>query len=242
MYLADFALQLGRPADAEVPARESVDVARSSKKASLLVCLAILAETLALLDAPDAQQAISEAREWIDGHNYAGARPQLLRAIGLTLMQHDELQAAIAQLTESATLARVQTSFIQLGRTLDVLARAARLYGDERLAAAADVERAALIEQIGPEVRVLAWAGGSSVRRRPSTKGSGNSVLSPREVEVARLIARGLTDRQIAERLVITEGTAGVHVGHILNKLGFHNRAEIASWAALDLAKPDTAP
>jgi DNA-binding NarL/FixJ family response regulator len=31
--------------------------------------------------------------------------------------------------------------------------------------------------------------------------------------------------------LVITEGTAGVHVGHILNKLGFHTRAEIARWA-----------
>jgi DNA-binding NarL/FixJ family response regulator len=54
---------------------------------------------------------------------------------------------------------------------------------------------------------------------------------SAREREVAALVAEGLTDRQIAERLVITEGTAGVHVGHILNKLGFHARAQIARWA-----------
>ena len=45
------------------------------------------------------------------------------------------------------------------------------------------------------------------------------------------LLAQGLTDRQVAERLVITEGTAGVHVSHILNKLGFYSRVEIASWA-----------
>ena len=55
--------------------------------------------------------------------------------------------------------------------------------------------------------------------------------LSPREREVAALLAQGLTDRQISDRLVITEGTAGVHVSHILNKLGFHVRTEIASWA-----------
>ena len=55
--------------------------------------------------------------------------------------------------------------------------------------------------------------------------------LSPREQQVAALIAQGQTDRQIADRLTITEGTAGVHVGHILNKLSFHARTEIASWA-----------
>jgi DNA-binding NarL/FixJ family response regulator len=58
------------------------------------------------------------------------------------------------------------------------------------------------------------------------------AVLTPREQQVAALIAQGLTDRQIAEALVITEGTAGIHVGHILNKLGFRSRAQVAAWAA----------
>jgi non-specific serine/threonine protein kinase len=55
--------------------------------------------------------------------------------------------------------------------------------------------------------------------------------ISRREQEVAALIAQGLSDRQIAERLVITEGTAGLHVVHILDKLGFHARAQVAAWA-----------
>jgi predicted ATPase/DNA-binding CsgD family transcriptional regulator len=55
--------------------------------------------------------------------------------------------------------------------------------------------------------------------------------LTPREREVAALVARGLTNRQVAEALVITEGTAGSHVEHILAKLGFRTRAQIAAWA-----------
>jgi len=55
--------------------------------------------------------------------------------------------------------------------------------------------------------------------------------LSPREREVATLVAQGLTNRQIAERLVVTEGTATLHVKHTLAKLGFRSRAQIAAWA-----------
>ena len=62
--------------------------------------------------------------------------------------------------------------------------------------------------------------------------GAGASPLSRREQEVATLIARGLTNRQIANELVITEGTAANHVKHILNKLEFSSRAQVAVWAA----------
>jgi non-specific serine/threonine protein kinase len=55
--------------------------------------------------------------------------------------------------------------------------------------------------------------------------------LTPRESEVAALLARGLTNRQLAEALVITEGTARLHVAHVLAKLGFHTRAQVAGWA-----------
>ena len=57
-------------------------------------------------------------------------------------------------------------------------------------------------------------------------------TLSPREDEVARLVAEGLTNRQIAERLVISERTAQNHVQHILTKLGFTTRSQIAAWRA----------
>jgi non-specific serine/threonine protein kinase len=54
--------------------------------------------------------------------------------------------------------------------------------------------------------------------------------LTHRELQVARLIADGRTNRQIGAALVISEGTAAVHVKHILNKLDLESRAQIAVW------------
>ena len=56
--------------------------------------------------------------------------------------------------------------------------------------------------------------------------------LTRREREVAALIAHGLTNRQIAEELVIAEGTVAIHVGNILGKLDCVSRAQVAAWAA----------
>ena len=61
-------------------------------------------------------------------------------------------------------------------------------------------------------------------RRKPA-------VLSSREAEVARLVAEGLTNRQIAERLVISERTAETTCGTSLTKLGFATRSQIAAWS-----------
>jgi DNA-binding NarL/FixJ family response regulator len=46
------------------------------------------------------------------------------------------------------------------------------------------------------------------------------------------LVAAGLSNRAIADRLVISDRTAQNHVQHILGKLGFTNRAQIAAWAS----------
>jgi DNA-binding NarL/FixJ family response regulator len=56
------------------------------------------------------------------------------------------------------------------------------------------------------------------------------SPLTRREREVAALIARGLTNRQIAEALFVSERTADTHVEHILAKLGVGSRAQVAAW------------
>ena len=55
--------------------------------------------------------------------------------------------------------------------------------------------------------------------------------LSPREREVAALLSHGLSNRQIAERLVVTERTVGAHIEHILDKLGFASRHQVGAWA-----------
>ncbi|WP_109529463.1 MULTISPECIES: helix-turn-helix transcriptional regulator [Nocardia] len=56
--------------------------------------------------------------------------------------------------------------------------------------------------------------------------------LTPREGEVAEHLARGLTNKQIAALMHISERTAESHVQHILTKLGFTNRTQVAAWSA----------
>jgi len=73
---------------------------------------------------------------------------------------------------------------------------------------------------------VLEAAGHRLPRRR-----EGLSGLTAREVEVLILLARGMSNKQIAERLVITPKTAGNHVEHIYAKIGASNRAAAAMFA-----------
>jgi non-specific serine/threonine protein kinase len=64
-----------------------------------------------------------------------------------------------------------------------------------------------------------------------TTPASGPSAtLTKRERQVADLVAQGLSNRQIAAKLVISQRTAQGHVEHILTKLGFTSRAQIAAW------------
>jgi DNA-binding NarL/FixJ family response regulator len=55
--------------------------------------------------------------------------------------------------------------------------------------------------------------------------------LSPREREVAVLVAEGCTNREIAERLIVSERTAENHVQRLMNRLGARSRTQVAAWA-----------
>ena len=65
-----------------------------------------------------------------------------------------------------------------------------------------------------------------------ASRDPGRSPLRTREAEVAQLVAEGLSNKQIASRLLISEHTVDSHVRSILNKLGFNSRAQIAAWTA----------
>ena len=65
----------------------------------------------------------------------------------------------------------------------------------------------------------------------------GRGLLTPRELEVAQLVAGGRSNKQIAAKLVISQRTAEGHVERILAKLGFTSRAQMAAWVAA--SQPD---
>jgi non-specific serine/threonine protein kinase len=69
-----------------------------------------------------------------------------------------------------------------------------------------------------------------SVPRESPAVGSGRTTLTRREREVAVLVARELSNREIADELFVSEHTVATHVHRILGKLGLRSRTQIAAW------------
>ncbi len=57
------------------------------------------------------------------------------------------------------------------------------------------------------------------------------TILTPRETEVMSMVAQGLSNRQIAEGLLVTEGTIKIHIHNIYGKLGINNRVDLTLYA-----------
>ena len=70
-----------------------------------------------------------------------------------------------------------------------------------------------------------------STSRQAKSAQVGDS-LSPREREVLDLVSRGLTNREVAEQLYISENTVKYHMKNILDKLHLQNRSQVIAWAA----------
>jgi DNA-binding CsgD family transcriptional regulator len=79
----------------------------------------------------------------------------------------------------------------------------------------------------GDAVRAVLRAAGHRVGRRREWPAG----LTKREVEVLRLLARGLSNKEIAQELTITPGTAGSHIEHIYTKIDASNRAQASLFA-----------
>jgi DNA-binding CsgD family transcriptional regulator len=155
-----------------------------------------------LLDAFGAHAALS-GRARLAG-KLLGAADMVRHGIGAGVMP--SLTSALARATESATAvlgtARYDAEF-EAGRQLSADAAVSLALG--RPAGEADTEADA----------------------RPST-----SLLGARQADVARLVAEGLTNKEIGARLFISERTVDSHIRTIMNKLGFQSRAQIAAWMA----------
>jgi DNA-binding CsgD family transcriptional regulator len=112
--------------------------------------------------------------------------------------------------------------------------REARSPQDAAGALRADVQ-AGLLDAAA--VDAVLGAGGHRVSRRRE----GPAGLTTREIEVLGLLARGMSNKDIAARLVITPKTAGNHIEHIYTKLGVSNRAAASLFATQHGLLPDEA-
>ena len=82
-------------------------------------------------------------------------------------------------------------------------------------------------QMLSPE-EALAEALGLEVSAVPKR----SPLLTPREQQVAQLVGAGLSSRDIAHQLVISDGTVRAHMEHIFHKLDLHSRAQLAAWAS----------
>jgi predicted ATPase/DNA-binding CsgD family transcriptional regulator len=166
----------------------------------------------------------------------------------------DDLLGIALNLEVLAWIGASERQFERAGRLLGILRTVWRsvgspLSGYGHLAAYREECEARTREALGEGYQAAVERGGVlsleaaigyAARRTPETAHEAAatappSPLTPRERQTARLIARGMSNREIAEALVVSQRTAEAHVEHILSKLGFNSRAQIAAWAVENL-------
>ncbi|MBA3369534.1 MAG: response regulator transcription factor, partial [Geodermatophilaceae bacterium] len=102
--------------------------------------------------------------------------------------------------------------------------------GPQNLAAAAREARTALAAMRALHMQGRAATCAQLVTALHSDLAKG-TVVTPREREIVVLVADGLSNRQIAQQLFVSERTVETHVSHVLTKLGASKRVDIATWA-----------
>jgi DNA-binding CsgD family transcriptional regulator len=146
---------------------------------------------------------------------------RLARLLGDPGAAEGHLRSALASSLASGYLPHAGYARLELART--ALDRDDRAAAGEHLAAARELATRLGLAPLLREVESLNSAAAAEATRSP---------LTAREEQIAGLVAQGLSNRQIAERLYLSPRTVENHVTHILVKLGFESRARIASWHA----------
>ena len=230
--LAETALVAGDPARAFDHCHEGVEVATSCGERALLVPFVVTAVRAALAGRrPDeAENWIERVRPLIEHWEIAG--PALDHADGLLRLAGGSTVAA------RAALERAVAGWDERGRIWESMWARLDLAGC-LLRAGRHVDALPLLA----EVRDVASRLGSrpllgrvaELERTTRARGAEQEPWHPltvREFEVARQIAAGLTNAEIATELFVAPKTISAHVEHILAKLGANRRAEIATWVA----------
>jgi DNA-binding NarL/FixJ family response regulator len=177
---------------------------------------------------------VGEARNGREAvENVEGTAPDVV-LMDLSMPEMDGVEATRAVLAlRPDTKVLVLTSFSDRQRVKEVLSAGAIGYvlkDSEPADLLAAVHAAALGHvPIDPRVAGALLPGGAG--GAGGAGGSGAAGLSPREVEVLRLVAQGLANKQIARALGITERTVKAHLGRVFREIGVLDRTSAALWA-----------
>ncbi|HET6870179.1 MAG TPA: LuxR C-terminal-related transcriptional regulator, partial [Solirubrobacteraceae bacterium] len=196
-------------------AAESVKIAEARARSTALpqrTATAVCARAAVLLAGDDAVGAVAAARE----------------AVPLADSTGNPLLGARARFLLGSALRRVG----ELKRAIRELE-----YAERTLFEAGALREADAAAQ---ELRRLGWRGPRRARGGPGGRGSLESALSPRELEVATLVAAGKRNREVAAALFLSEKTVESHLARIYDKLGVRSRAALATILAADGYAPTT--
>ena len=193
---------------------------------------------LALGDLPAAREHADRAAALAPASGMAGARAAAARAQALVaLAEQNEEDAAVFALRAVAE-AEAAGAALEAARAHLVAGRALlerdRDAGIAHLKAAGEAATRCGAPRVADEARLALRRGGVRVGRGgPRAPGTaGLDALSPREREVAELVAGGLTNREIGARLYLSEKTIETHLTRVFQKLGLRSRAQVAATVA----------
>jgi len=236
--LACVALAQRRVAEAAATLESVIGPTSAMDTAGLRMCWLVFAEVKLALEQPKAALEIGDA---LVKTSDPGVAPRLWQLRGDALAALGRVDEAVELLTSARDTARKQGLRGRLWRIEGSLARQLRGLGrrDEAervLATARDTVRDLSDELDDPTTRELFLREAASIvpaAAQPTPARAAKQRfggLTAREREVARLIARGLSNRGIADQLILGERTIESYVGNILSKMGFTSRAQIAAW------------
>jgi DNA-binding CsgD family transcriptional regulator len=207
------------------------------------VLLATYGELCLARGEPDVALGIAERLiAWAEAVGGAGVVPRLWLLRGAALAALGRATEAEVTLREAQETARQQGIRPRLWQIHLALARLLRAQGRREETGREYAAIRAIAEEIAATIQDEALRDGYLASalaqvptpRPPTSREAARAAyggLTAREREVAALIARGRSNREIAEALFVSERTVEAHTGHIRDKLGFTARAQVAAWA-----------
>ncbi|MCT9081544.1 helix-turn-helix transcriptional regulator [Streptomyces fulvoviolaceus] len=219
--LALLRLAQGRGKSAAAAIRRALAETREPMRRARLLPAAV--EILAGDDPAEAARATDELDLIARAHDTAALRAMAGQARGAVRLAEGDAQEALPALREAGRLWRELEVPYEAARVGVLVGLACRALGDED---GAGLEFDAARQTFG-----RLGAGPDAGRVGRLVGGGDRSVLSPRELEVVRLLAQGRTNHAIAAELVLSEKTVARHVSNIFAKLDVGSRTAVAAYA-----------